>query len=163
MSALMTDDLKRAAPSMANLDKLKTNWMNGIQFYLSRDEPLVNGHAIYLDSPWALTSDLAAPVLDQCGPVAVRQRHGPGNPLGRYFGLGDAGRRSMASLRGSARAEEIQEEVWTQLKQHLNDNGATPIVRRQPGGTGSSIRISSFPIPAMRPMPSRCSSTRQDH
>ena len=30
--------------------------MNGIQFYLSKDEPLVNGHVIYLDSPWALTS-----------------------------------------------------------------------------------------------------------
>jgi len=27
-----------------------------IQFYLSKDEPLVNGHVIYLDSPWALTS-----------------------------------------------------------------------------------------------------------
>ena len=30
--------------------------MNGIQFYLAQDVPLVNGHAIYLDSPWALTS-----------------------------------------------------------------------------------------------------------
>jgi len=30
--------------------------MNGIQFYLSKDEPIVNGHVIYLDSPWALTS-----------------------------------------------------------------------------------------------------------
>ena len=37
MSALMTDDLKRAAPSLANLDKLQTRWMNGIQFYLSED------------------------------------------------------------------------------------------------------------------------------
>ena len=37
MSALMTDDLKRAAPSLANLDNLQTRWMNGIQFYLSED------------------------------------------------------------------------------------------------------------------------------
>jgi len=56
MAALMSDDLKRAAPSLANLEKLKTRWMNGIQFYLFKDEPLVNGHIIYLDSPWALTS-----------------------------------------------------------------------------------------------------------
>lgn len=56
MAALMTDNLKRTVPSLASLDKLKTRWMNGIQFYLSKDEPLVNGHAIYLDSPWALTS-----------------------------------------------------------------------------------------------------------
>src|ERR1700722_18722979 len=56
MAALMSDDLKRAAPSLANLDKLQTRWMNGIQFYLYKDEPLVNGHVMYLDSPWALTS-----------------------------------------------------------------------------------------------------------
>ena len=30
--------------------------MNGIQFYLTEDVPLVHGHIIYLDSPWALTS-----------------------------------------------------------------------------------------------------------
>ena len=30
--------------------------MNGIQFYLETDEPLADGHAIYLDSNWALTS-----------------------------------------------------------------------------------------------------------
>ena len=32
MTTLVTDDLKRAAPSLANLEKLKTRWMNGIQF-----------------------------------------------------------------------------------------------------------------------------------
>jgi 15-cis-phytoene desaturase len=56
MASLLTDDLRRAAPSIANLDKLQTRWMNGIQFYLAQDVPVVNGHAIYLDSPWALTS-----------------------------------------------------------------------------------------------------------
>jgi len=56
MAALTTDAVSRAAPSLANLGKLKTRWMNGIQFYLAQDVPLVNGHAIYLDSPWALTS-----------------------------------------------------------------------------------------------------------
>ena len=56
MAGLMTDDLKRAAPSLAHLENLQTRWMNGIQFYLAKDEPLANGHAIYLDSPWALTS-----------------------------------------------------------------------------------------------------------
>jgi 15-cis-phytoene desaturase len=56
MSTLLTPALKAAAPSLANLDRLQTRWMNGIQFYLRRDVPLVRGHAIYLDSPWALTS-----------------------------------------------------------------------------------------------------------
>ena len=30
--------------------------MNGIQFYLETDQPLADGHTIYLDSNWALTS-----------------------------------------------------------------------------------------------------------
>jgi uncharacterized protein with NAD-binding domain and iron-sulfur cluster len=56
MAPLLTDNLKRAAPSIANLNKLQTRWMNGIQFYLLQDVPVISGHTIYLDSPWALTS-----------------------------------------------------------------------------------------------------------
>ena len=56
MTSLLTDDLKRAAPSMANIGRLRTAWMNGIQFYLARRAPIVHGHIVYVDSPWALTS-----------------------------------------------------------------------------------------------------------
>ncbi len=56
MASLVSDQMKSAAPSLANLDQLKVEWMNGIQFYLDREEALCNGHVIYLDSPWALTS-----------------------------------------------------------------------------------------------------------
>jgi len=56
MAALAGSQMKSAAPSIAHLDQLKVEWMNGIQFYLDREEPLCNGHVIYLDSPWALTS-----------------------------------------------------------------------------------------------------------
>ena len=90
MSALMTDELKRAAPSLANLDKLKTRWMNGIQFYLSQDEPVVNGHAIYLDSPWALTSISQQQFWTNVDLSQYRQRHSPRHPLGGYFRLGSA-------------------------------------------------------------------------
>src|SRR6266480_3718135 len=38
------------------LNKLRTAWMNGIQFYLAQDVPLEFGHSLYADSPWALTS-----------------------------------------------------------------------------------------------------------
>jgi 15-cis-phytoene desaturase len=126
MSALMTDELKGAAPSLANLDKLKTRWMNGIQFYLAQDVPLVNGHAIYLNSPWALTS--------------VSQRQFWTNV--DFTQLGDGTVRGILSVDISewqaagvvygksaqeCTAEQIKEEVWTQLKQHLNVGGAAPI------------------------------------
>ena len=56
MTSLLTEDLKSAAPSLANIGRLRTAWMNGIQFYLGRRAPIVNGHIVYCDSPWALTS-----------------------------------------------------------------------------------------------------------
>ena len=56
MAPLVTDEIARAAPSIAAISKLRTAWMNGIQFFLERDVPVVNGHTIYIDSPWALTS-----------------------------------------------------------------------------------------------------------
>jgi 15-cis-phytoene desaturase len=126
MAALMSDDLKRAAPSLANLEKLKTRWMNGIQFYLSKDEPLVNGHIIYLDSPWALTSISQRQFwnkvdLSQYGDgtvngilsVDISDWEAPGVVFGKPA--------------RECSAEQIKQEVWTQLKQHLNDSETTPI------------------------------------
>ena len=126
MAALITDDLKRAAPALANLDQLKTRWMNGIQFYLKQDVPLVNGHAIYLDSSWALTS--------------ISQRQFWTNV--DFAQLGDGTVRGILSVDISewqapgvlygkpaqeCTAAEIKEEVWAQLKQHLNVGGAATI------------------------------------
>ena len=56
MRLLASDELKQAEPRLARLHRLRTRWMNGIMFYLDRDVPLVRGHTIYIDSPWALTS-----------------------------------------------------------------------------------------------------------
>jgi uncharacterized protein with NAD-binding domain and iron-sulfur cluster len=127
MSTLMTDALKRAAPSLSRLDQLKTRWMNGIQFYLSKDVPLVNGHAIYLDSPWALTSVSQRQFwtnvdLSQFGDGTVRgilsvdisDWEAPGVVFGKPA--------------SECSADEIKDEVWAQLQQHLNDNGESPIL-----------------------------------
>ncbi len=126
ITPLLTLELKQAAPSLANLDRLQTRWMNGIQFYLSQDAPLVHGHVIYLDSPWALTSISQKQFwpnvdLSQYGNGAVRgilsvdisNWDDPGILYGKPARL--------------CSAQEIKDETWAQLKQHLNDNGSTPI------------------------------------
>ena len=126
MATLLTDDLKRAAPSLANLEKLTTRWMNGIQFYLAKDEPLVNGHVIYLDSPWALTS--------------ISQRQFWTNVDLSQYGNGTVGGILSVDISDweapgvvwekparECTAEQIKDEVWTQLKQHLNVSGAMPV------------------------------------
>jgi uncharacterized protein with NAD-binding domain and iron-sulfur cluster len=126
MTTLLDEDLKRAAPSMASLGKLRTRWMNGIQFYLKQDVPLAHGHAIYLDSPWALTS------------ISQRQfwtgrdlaRYGDGT-IGGILSVDISEWEAPGVLYGKpamrCSADEIKEEVWTQLKRHLND-GATILV-----------------------------------
>ena len=126
MTTLVTDDLKHAAPSIANLNKLNTRWMNGIQFYMAQDVPIVNGHAIYLNSPWALTS-------------ISQHQFWTGVDLSK-FGNGKV--RGIISVDISdwdapgvvynkpareCTAEEIRMETWTQLQQHLNEDGAKQI------------------------------------
>jgi 15-cis-phytoene desaturase len=126
MASLIDGDLKRAAPSIAQVDQLRTRWMNGIQFYLKQDVPLAHGHAIYLDSPWALTS------------ISQRQfwtrtdlaRYGDGNVRG-ILSVDISEWEAPGVLYGKpamrCTAEEIKNEVWAQLKQHLNDGGSVPI------------------------------------
>jgi uncharacterized protein with NAD-binding domain and iron-sulfur cluster len=120
MASLIDDDLKRAAPSIARLDRLRTRWMNGIQFFLRLDVPLAHGHAIYLDSPWALTS------------ISQRQfwtstdlsRYGDGT-VGGILSVDISEWEAPGVVFGKpameCTAEEIKDEVWAQLKQHLND------------------------------------------
>ncbi|MEO8594746.1 MAG: FAD-dependent oxidoreductase [Candidatus Solibacter sp.] len=122
MAAIVDDNLKQAAPSLANLSKLKTRWMNGIQFYLAKDVPLVNGHAMYLDSPWALTSISQKQFwhkidISQFGDGRVR------GILSVDISDFDAPGVVFGKPARACTAEEIKEEVWAQLKQHLNDQG----------------------------------------
>jgi uncharacterized protein with NAD-binding domain and iron-sulfur cluster len=118
------DGLKRASPALAALDRLVVRWMNGIMFYLKQDVPLIHGHSIYIDSPWALTS------------ISQRQ-FWPGVNL---RGLGDGSVGGILSVdisdwdtpgahaasgkpaRASTR-DEVAAEVWAQLKAALNDRG----------------------------------------
>ncbi|HUY35548.1 MAG TPA: FAD-dependent oxidoreductase [Pirellulales bacterium] len=125
MSPLVSPVMAAAAPSLAQLARLHTEWMNGIQFYLNRDVPLDRGHAIYLDSAWALTSISQHPFW-------------PGVDLAQY---GDGTVRGILSVDISdwfapgnqvvhlpahqCTAQQIKDEVWAQLKAHLNRPGRT--------------------------------------
>ena len=123
MSGLVDDGLKALAPSLANLTKLTTAWMNGIQFYLAQDVPLDFGHTLYADSPWALTS------------VSQRQFWTPGR-LANY-GSGQIGGILSVDISDwgtpgilygkdamQCTAAEVKDEVWAQMKAHLNIGGA---------------------------------------
>jgi uncharacterized protein with NAD-binding domain and iron-sulfur cluster len=120
MQGLVTPELTGAAPSLARLGELRTEWMNGIQFYLETDEPLTDGHAIYLDSSWALTS------------ISQRQfwrgydlsEYGDGR-VGGILSVDISNWTAPGTLNANpamlaTSREEIKNEVWTQLKAALN-------------------------------------------
>jgi uncharacterized protein with NAD-binding domain and iron-sulfur cluster len=120
-SRLITTDMRRVDPMLARIDNLQVEWMNGIQFFLSEDVMPNLGHSIYFDSPWAITS-------------ISQKSHWRDVDLSQY---GDGRVRGVLSVdvsdwntpgilfgkpaRQCTRAEII-EEVWAQMKAHLNES-----------------------------------------
>ena len=122
MSGLVAGSLKTFAPALAGLSNLKVRWMNGIQFYLAKDVPVAPGHTLYADSPWALTS-------------ISQNQFWRDVPLSR-FGGGKVGGLLSVDISEwetpgilvhkpamQCSAEEIKDEVWAELKVHLNVGG----------------------------------------
>ncbi|PCR91768.1 hydroxysqualene dehydroxylase [Natrinema ejinorense] len=115
----VTPELRRAAPALGRIDRLDTAWMNGIQFYLTEDVELTRGHQVYADAPWALTS------------ISQRQfwtgydleGRGPDEVEGVLSVIASDWDTPGIYHEKPARActrEEIAEEIWAQLKTHLN-------------------------------------------
>ena len=115
MRGLLSPELRLAEPRLNGLDRLVTRWMNGIMFYVSPDLPLVHGHAIYLDSEWALTSisqrqfwrgvDFDALGIGGVLSVDISEWQRAGRVTGKVAAL--------------CTPEEIRDEVWAQLHAHL--------------------------------------------
>ena len=123
MAGLVTDELKQLAPSLAALNQLPTRWMNGIQFYLSQDVPLDYGHTLYADSPWALTSISQKQFWQQ----ANLANYGDGRVAGLLsvdISDWDAVGILVGKSATQCTADEIKNEVWAELKAHLNVGGA---------------------------------------
>jgi uncharacterized protein with NAD-binding domain and iron-sulfur cluster len=122
MTSLLTEDLKRAAPSMANIGRLKTAWMNGIQFFLARRAPIVDGHIVYVDSPWALTSVSQ----DQFWHSVDLSDYGDGEVKG-ILSVDISDWDAPGMLYGKPAKEcdpvEIKNEVWLQILAHLDAGG----------------------------------------
>src|SRR3954468_4568375 len=128
MRLLASPELRAAEPRLKRLDKLVTRWMNGVMFYLREDVPMVKGHAIYIDSEWALTS------------ISQRQfwgdfdfgRVGDGSIGGILsVDVSDWTERSRRLGKNAMHCsrDEILEEVWAQLHDHLEDLDHDNVVR----------------------------------
>ncbi|MGW6978401.1 hydroxysqualene dehydroxylase [Streptomyces sp. NPDC054932] len=115
--------LRAADPMLGRCDRLQTDWMTGIQFYLTERAPLVHGHLNCIDSPWSLTAiqqaehwpsrDFPADYGDgaavDCLSVDISEWDRPGILYGKTA--------------KQCTREEVAREVWAQLKASLNDTG----------------------------------------
>jgi uncharacterized protein with NAD-binding domain and iron-sulfur cluster len=123
IAPLITPALTIADPGLANLATLakQVEWMNGIQFYLKRRVPLVHGHVIYVDSPWALTSVSQT----QFWPDFDVSKFG--NGAVRDILSIDISDWNAKGLNGKTVKEctrdEAARETWAQIKRSVNVNG----------------------------------------
>jgi uncharacterized protein with NAD-binding domain and iron-sulfur cluster len=121
---LITAQMRVADPAFEGLSRLHTEWMNGIQFYLDRDIPVVNGHITFFDSPWALT----AVSQKQFWSNVDLSSYGDGSVRG-ILSVDISDWNTPGILYGRPACEctrqEIQDEVWAQLSAHWDrDVGA---------------------------------------
>jgi 15-cis-phytoene desaturase len=128
MSTKITQELLSADPSLKNIIDLSpsVSWMNGIQFFLKKNINIIEGHTIYIDTPWALTSisqrqfwpnvnfdTIGDGTVQGVLSVDVSDWETPGtlfkDPIsGEFLSANDC------------TTEQIKQEVWFQLKTSLN-------------------------------------------
>ncbi|MFC4410112.1 FAD-dependent oxidoreductase [Chungangia koreensis] len=120
MEKLLTDEMIQIDPSLKGIRKLKEslNWMNGIQFFLREDIPILHGHILCQDTPWALTMISQS----QFWPADITN-YGDGNVKGILsVCISDWNTPGIIYRKKASECtrDEIKEEVWAQLKRSLN-------------------------------------------
>ncbi len=117
---LLSPSLRAAEPRLAALPRLVVRWMNGVMFYLDRDVALQHGHAIFIDSEWALTAISQA----QFWPGVDLEQRGDGRVEGILsvdVSEWERPARRTGKVAMACTPEEIRAEVWGQLVDHIDD------------------------------------------
>jgi uncharacterized protein with NAD-binding domain and iron-sulfur cluster len=141
-----------ADPRLEGVKRLKTDWMNGIQFYLREPMPLTNGHVNFVNSPFAITSISQGQFWDR--PLTD---YGDGT-VKESFSTIISDWVTPGILFGKPAKEltpdQIAQEVFAQVKEHVNDEGTEvlrddmlhswfldPAVRTVPGGVDNDTPL----------------------
>ncbi|MCA6090827.1 FAD-dependent oxidoreductase [Streptomyces sp. SCA3-4] len=117
--------LRAADPQLARCDALHTDWMTGIQFYLTEPTPIIHGHINHIDSPWSITSVGQAQYWSGRN---FRAAYGDGSVadcLSADVSEWDRPGILYGKTAKQCTREEVAHEVWAQMKAGLNDTGRT--------------------------------------
>ncbi|MDM0117077.1 FAD-dependent oxidoreductase [Variovorax sp. J22R133] len=124
MGPLVSDAMVAADPALATIREIspQVRWMNGIQFFLKTDVPVIHGHVLYVDSPWAITSISEA----QFWKGIDLRNYGDGTVNGILsVDISDwqtAGK-FIPQPAQDLDPDKIADEVWQELKLALNRDG----------------------------------------
>jgi uncharacterized protein with NAD-binding domain and iron-sulfur cluster len=122
---LLTPALLAVDPGLGSMRMLGTAWMNGVQFYLRDQLPLIRGGFIFTDSPWAVAGGTQA----QFWSVDFASTYGDGRVHDK-LSVALADWATPGVLYGKPASEctpdEVVQETWEQIKRHLNKSGKTP-------------------------------------
>ena len=125
MASLINDDMLAIDPTLENIKTLSANvaWMNGLQLYMTEDVVINNGHTIYINTPWSLTSISQA----QFWKDFDWTKYGDGTVKGIIsIDISDWDNKGILYNKPAKECTttEIVHECWAQLKKSLNINGS---------------------------------------
>lgn len=129
---LITSAMISIDPTLSDITRLAedTEKMVGIQFYMKKEVPIINGHVSYADSEWALTSISQAQFWDvDLGYFGFGKLRdiisvdiSDWNKLGKLEHQTDGNERRQKAAKDCT-PEEIAADVWAQMKEALNVEG----------------------------------------
>jgi len=131
-AGLISKDMLAADPTLEGVQKLAPSvaWMNGAQYYLTEKADIVDGHCIYSDSKWALTSISQLQFWDG---YEMKDR-GSGDI--RTVLSVDISDWDTPGSNGKAAKDcthvEIKDEIWKQITASLNTNSHKTVQDQTP-------------------------------
>lgn len=131
-AALITKDMLAVDATLQGIINLAPSvaWMNGVQYYLPEETTLVDGHTIYSDSPWAVTS---ISQLQFWKDYDIRTK---GDGKIRTILSVDVSDWDTKGSNGLTAKEcthdQLKDEIWKQITDSLNVNGKQVLPKETP-------------------------------
>lgn len=131
-AALITKEMLAADATLQGIINLAPSvaWMNGVQYYLPEETTLVDGHTIYSDSPWAVTS---ISQLQFWKDYDIRTK---GDGKIRTILSVDVSDWNTKGSNGLTAKEcthdQLKDEIWKQITDSLNVNGKQVLPKETP-------------------------------
>lgn len=121
-----TPAMRTLDPALARLDRLQTDWMVGIQYFLKEKVDIVKGHITFIDSPWALTALTQAQFWSERDFPAAYGDGAAVDCLSVDISNWDAKGIVFGKPAKECSPEEVAQEVWAQITYHRTAGAQLP-------------------------------------